>query len=198
MESTFPPPPEERLEEALERVLAALPEATGKRRAFLLQRAGDVCVGLDDRRKALGWYGRAVDQNLQLGDPEQAALLCRLILHVQPDAVRARCTLTWIDLGTGQHAEAEENLAHYVESARKAGQNEMAAQQLGWMFAATPDPAIRERVIAGLRALGQPARADALVAELAGAHPSSTPGHAELWQRVLAATVGPTAAPPGR
>ena len=198
MESTSPLPPEERLEAALERVLAALPEATGKRRAFLLKRAGDVCVGMDDRRRALGWYGRAVDQHLQLGDPEQAALLCRLILHVQPDAVRARCTLTWIDLGTGQHHEAEENLARYVESARKAGQNEMATQQLGWMFAATADRIIRERVVAGMRALGQPERADALAAEAARADRSSAPGPDELWNRVVAATVGPAAAPPGR
>ena len=186
--------PEERLEAALARVLAALPAASPRKRAFLLKRAGDVCVAMDERRKALGWYGRAVDQLLELGDAAQAALLCRLIVYVQPEAVRARCTLTWIALGTGEDERAAENLAAYVDAARHAGQTALATQQLGWMFAAAPTQPLRERVVAGLRALGEPAHADALAAQLTEAPPAPLPP-AQLWARVLEATIGPPATP---
>lgn len=195
MEST-PPSAEQRLAEALRRTLDALPTASPQQRAFLYKRAGDVCVGLEERRKALGWYGRAVDQYLQLGDAEQAALLCRLIIHVQPEAVRARCTLTWIAIGRGEDAEAARQLDGYVQAALRAGQTTLAAQQVEWMFGTAGSRLVRERVAAALHVLGEDARADVLAARVAEPSPA---GAEERWARLLAATTGAPAAasPPG-
>ncbi len=197
MESTPDPTAEQRLEEALRRTLSALPEASPVQKAFLYKRAGDVCVGMDERRKALAWYGRAVDQHLQLGDPQQAALLCRLIIHVQPEAVRARGTLTWIALGTAEDDEAARQLDAYVEAVQRAGQGALAAQQLDWMFTTTGSRRLRTRLLAGLEALGETERARVLAAamEMPGAAP------VERWARVLAATTGtpmPPASPPAQ
>ena len=187
--------PEGRLEAALAQTLEQLPSATGRARAALLKRAGDVCVSMGEPRKALGWYGKAVDQYLELADPEQAALLCRLIIFVQPEAVRARCTLTWIALGAEQHAEAAGLLADYVEAARTAGQTTIAAQQLGWMFEATRSEATRARIVIGMLKLGESDRAEALAAELEGvAPPAGAQDREELWARVLQAAVGPAPA----
>jgi tetratricopeptide (TPR) repeat protein len=187
--------PEGRLEAALAQTLEQLPSATGRPRAALLKRAGDVCVSMGEPRKALGWYGKAVDQYLELADPEQAALLCRLIIFVQPEAVRARCTLTWIALGAEQHADAAGLLADYVEAARTAGQTAIAAQQLGWMFEATRSEATRARIVIGMLKLGESDRAEALAAELEGVEPpAGAQDREELWARVLQAAVGPTPA----
>src|SRR5919205_1049644 len=92
-------------------------EASAEQRAFLLKRAGDVCVGLGEPRKALGWYGRAVDQHLELKQLVHAETLCRMIIYVEPNAVRARCTLTWIAIGEDRLPEAAEQLAAYVDAA---------------------------------------------------------------------------------
>jgi hypothetical protein len=187
-----PTPPaesEQRLEAALHSIVEQLPAASAEQRAFLLKRAGDVCVGLGEPRKALGWYGRAVDQHLELGQVEQAGTLCRLIIYVQPDAVRARCTLTWIAIGTERHPEAGEQLGAYLDAARSAGQTAMAAQQLGWMFGVVTSPNLRRQLVAGMRTLGYPDRADAM-AEALRADPSPYVVDPErLWEQMMEATV---------
>jgi hypothetical protein len=184
--------PEERLDAALKKVLAELESASPAQRAFLLKRAGDICVSLDEQRRALGWYGRAVDQLMELGEAEEAARVCRLIIFVQPEAVRARCTLTWIAIGREQHAEALQYLGAYAEAARQAGQTALAAQQMEWMFDATPARPLRDRIVFEMCTLGDSDRADALVARLAEPPPPAL--HPDrLWSRVLDATVGAAA-----
>jgi predicted Zn-dependent protease len=183
------PDPEERLEAALRAVVEQLPAATAVQRAFLLKRAGDVCVGMGEPRRALGWYGRAVDQHLELGEVEQAATLCRLIIYVQPDAVRARCTLTWIAIGTDRHPEAAEQLGAYVDAARAAGQQEIAARQLGWMFGVVSSPNLRRQVVAAMRALGEDARADGMAEALRADPAPFEVDRAKLWETLMEATV---------
>jgi len=179
---------DERLESALQAVLATIPSATPLERAFLLKRAGDLCVSMDDRRRALGWYGRSVDQWLELGNWEQAALLCRLIVSVQPEAVRARCTLLWIAIGTRHDGDALQELSGYVAAAIQHRQTTLAAQQLVWMFDATTSIPLREQLVAELIRLGD-ARAEVLRARLHDA--SATPADPDqLWARVLDATIG--------
>lgn len=187
-----PSPPaesEQRLEAALKSVVEQLPGATPQQRAFLLKRAGDVCVGLGEPRRALGWYGRAVDQHLELNEEEQAATLCRLIIYVQPEAVRARCTLTWIAIGTERHPEAGEQLGAYIDAARHAGQAAMAAQQLGWMFGVVSSPNLRRQIVAGMRALGEEARADAMAEALRSDPAPYAVERDRLWNQLMEATV---------
>lgn len=185
--------PDPRLETALRQVVDALSTALPGQRAFLLKRAGDLCVSMEQRGKALGWYGRAVDQSLQLGDAAGAARICRLIVFVQPDAVRARCTLTWIALGTGDREAAVECLGDYAEAARRAGQTAIAARQLGLMFDAAADRGFRERLVFELTTLDDVDRVAALAGRLrAPAEPAPDPD--ALWARVLDATIGEGAA----
>lgn len=178
-----------RLETALQQVLDALPTASPPQRAFLLKRAGDLCVSMEQRGKALGWYGRAVDQSLELGDAEGAAQICRLIIFVQPEAVRARCTLTWIAIGTGDQAAAVESLGDYADAARRAGQEAIAARQLGLMFDAAADRAFRERLVFEMTTLNDVERAADLAERLRAPAPPA-PAREQLWASVLDATIG--------
>jgi hypothetical protein len=180
---------EERLELALKAVLDALPHGTPRQKAILYKRAGDICVSVDERRKALGWYGRAVDQLLELGDADEAARICRLIIFVQPDAVRARGTLTWIEIGTGQYDGAVEHLAAYAHAAREAKQTVLAAQQMEWMYDVAVSAALRDRIIQEMRTLGHPARAEAIARRVPHPPPASLTRE-QIWARVLDATVG--------
>jgi hypothetical protein len=180
---------DQRLEDALKAVLDALPHATPKQRAILFKRAGDICVSVEERRKALGWYGRAVDQLLELGDAAEAARICRLIIFVQPDAVRARGTLTWIEIGTGQYEGAVEHLVAYAQAARQAGQTVLAAQQLGWMYDVAISAALRERILIEMRTLAGAERAAALAQHVPHPPPAALSPE-QIWVRVLDATVG--------
>ena len=177
-----------RIEHALRDVNSSLATAAPRERASLLKRAGDICVGLDEPRRALAWYGRAIDQLLELGEGTDAARLCRLIIFVQPNAVRARSTLTWIDLGTGRQDAAIEELRAYAQASRVAGQNALAADQLEAMFEVATLPALRERLVVEMRALGESARAEAMAVRL----PQSPipPSPEVLWATVLDATIG--------
>jgi len=183
--------PKAGLDDALAAVNRVLTGAAGADRALLLKRAGDVCVAHGEPRRALPWYGKAVDQYLELGQPDQAAELCRLIISVQPDAVRARCTLTWIALGAERHAEAGSLLSDYVSAAVRAGQTALAERQLTWMFEATRSESTRARIVVGMLKLGETARAEAMAAELDGVRAiSGARDSDELWARVLQAAVG--------
>lgn len=183
---------EERLEAALRAVKDSLPHATPRQRALLFKRGGDICVGLDERRKALPWYGRAIDQLLELGEGEEAARMCRLIIFVQPDAVRARGTLTWISIGIGDQDAAAEHLGAYAQAARQAGQTALAAQQLTWMFEVATSPGLRERIATEMRTLGDAQRAAALASRLHAAPPGPIERE-DLWARVIDATIGAAA-----
>lgn len=196
--STIPTDTREDLDAALAPIREQLDASQGHERAVLLRRAGDICVRMGEPRKALGWYGRAVDQYLEMGESEQAARVCHEIIQVQPDAVRARCTLTWIALGAEKHAEAGRLLADYVSAALRAGQTELAAQQLGWMFDATRSESTRARIVVGMLKLGDTEKAEALAAEFDSAFPTGgDQDRDELWARVLQAAVGVPVAKPG-
>jgi hypothetical protein len=180
---------EQRLEAALRTIMESLPSASAEQKAFLLKRAGDVCVALGEPRKALGWYGRAVDQHLELGQMEQAATLCRLIIYVEPNAVRARCTLTWIAIGEDRLPEAAEQLGAYVDAARRAGQTEIAARQLGWMFGVLASQNLRRHIVAGMRALGEEDRAEAMSEALGASLEVRAVDRERVWEQLLEATV---------
>jgi hypothetical protein len=181
--------PDPRLEGALRTLVESLPDASPEQRAFLLKRAGDVCVGLGEPRKALGWYGRSVDQHLELRQLEQAATLCRLIIYVESNAVRARCTLTWIAIGEDRLPEAADQLGAYVDAARHAGQNEMAVRQLGWMFGVVTSPNLRRHIVAGMRALGEESRAEAMAESLRSTPDVRPVDRDRVWEQLLEATV---------
>ena len=175
--------------DAIERMLIGSPPRS---QSVLLKQAGDLCASVGERRRALAWYGRAVNLHLELGEPPRAAALCHTILSIQPEAVRARCTLAWLALAGGRAMETREMVGEYASAARAAGQNAMAVQQLAWMFDAAADEFLRHDIVRAIRSLGDDTRAAVLATE----PPSRAPlDHDELWSRVLRGTLAP---PPTR
>ena len=92
-----PGAPEE-LQRELDAIERRLAGSSPRNQSVLLKQAGDLCASMGERRRALGWYGRAVNLHLELGEAPRAAALCHTILTLQPEAVRARCTLAWLAL----------------------------------------------------------------------------------------------------
>lgn len=176
------------LEAGLTAIEDSLEAAAPRTRAILLKRAGDLCASMGESRRALVWYGRAVDQYLELRDTAAAGLICRMILYVHPDAVRARCTLCWIDIAAGRHEQAATRVWEYAEAARKAGQQQVAAQQLGWMFDAAGEGPLRERIVFALLRLGDEERAGSLSQRHDPAALALPGDQASVWAQVMEGT----------
>ncbi len=171
--------------DAIERMLAGSPPRS---RSVLLKRAGDLCASMGERRRALAWYGRAVNLHLELGEAPRASALCHTILSIQPEAVRARCTLAWLALAGGRTVEARRLVDEYASAAGRAGQNAMASQQLAWMHEAAADTLLRRDIVRAVRVLGDDARAAALSSV---PRPTAPLDHEDLWSRVLRGTLAP-------
>ena len=185
---------------SLERDLASL-EAEAARavpgyEAQFLNRAGDLCLGAGQRRRALGYYGRAIDHCLVAGRYDAAAGICRKLLRISPRAVRTRATLAWLALGKGLHGDARREIDEYVKAAARAGEERRAARQLSMMAQATLDPDLRRLLAEHLVRLGEQAEAEHIIRDLASGRDARTMPSAEqqdkLWAQVLrAALMGP-------
>jgi tetratricopeptide (TPR) repeat protein len=157
-----------------------------------LNRAGNLCVDAGQPGRALGYFGRAIDAYLESGRFGAAEVLCRKILQISPNAVRPRCTLTW--LAIGKHAaERSRELADYVEAAENAGQQTLAVKQLVLMAEAKPDPALLEEIGQHLLRLDAPDKADHVFGELfkgreAGVS-SAAMDEGKLWAKMLRAVL---------
>jgi hypothetical protein len=182
-----PGAPEE-LQRELDAIERRLAGTSPRNQSVLLKHAGDLCASMGERRRALGWYGRAVNLHLELGEASRAAALCHTILSIQPEAVRARCTLAWLAMSGGRTMEARQLVGEYAAAARAAGQDAMAAQQLTWMFEAADDGFLRHDIARALRALNDDARSTSLPSE---SRPTGPLDHDELWARVLRGTLAP-------
>jgi hypothetical protein len=185
------------LEAGLTAIEASLENAAPRTRGILLKRAGDLCASMGEGRRALVWYGRAVDQYLELRDTAAAGLICRMILYVHPGAVRARCTLCWIDIAAGRHEQAAAQIREYAEAAGKAGQQQMAAQQLGWMFDAAGEGPLRERIVFALLRMGESEHAGRLSQRHDPAADVQPGADAQMWSHLMegnASTAGVLAA----
>jgi tetratricopeptide (TPR) repeat protein len=158
--------------------------------APLFNRAGDLCLdaGLSDR--ALEYYGRGIDAYLRAGRYDAAAGVCRKLLRVAPNAVRARCTLAWLAIGKGHQGDARAEVEAYVAAARRARQEPIAIRQLRMMGEVVFDEELWRVLSEQLHALGETAGSTAATPPAVA--PASAEDREALWARVLqAALMGP-------
>lgn len=151
-------------------------------------RAGDLCVEADDPSRALAYYGRAIDAYLRAGRYNAAGAVCRKLLRMSPNAVRARCTLAWLAIGKGLLTDATREVDEYVRIAAESGQTDLALAQIRLMAEATHDPDMRALLADHLRTLGDQEAAER--ATEMEAVPDDQREEAEArWSRVLRAAL---------
>lgn len=159
--------------------------------AQFFNRAGDLCVEAQDRGRALGYYGRAIDAYLRAGRYNAAGAVCRKLLRISPSAVRARCTLAWLSIGKGLLSDAQWEVDEYVQAAVDTGQADLALTQIRMMAEATYNPELRALLADHLHKLGDSEAARRVM----DSQPLEDEPREEaeaLWSRVLrAALMGP-------
>jgi hypothetical protein len=182
----------------LERQLRAIEREAGEAHpgfdAPLFNRGGDLCLEANQRSRAMEYYGRAIDAYLRAGRFDAAGGVCRKLLRISPKAVRSHCTLAWLAIGKGLLGDAPREIAGYVDAARRARQEKLAAKQLRMMSEVAFDPEMRQLLADHLRELGDDGGAQAVVEGLADGVgvPPTAEDREELWAKVLrAALMGP-------
>ncbi|MEX2570680.1 MAG: hypothetical protein WD737_05195 [Gemmatimonadota bacterium] len=185
-----------RLDRELSELESQASEASSGYETQFLNRAGNLCVEAGQPARALGYYGRAIDAYLESGRFGAAEVLCRKVLEIAPQAVRARCTLAWLALGKGFRAGTRSEIGEYVRAAERAGQQELAAKQLLMMAEATVEVDLREEIARHLLHLEESEKADRVFGrvfeERNGIRPAPVPDEGKLWTKLLrAALMGP-------
>lgn len=128
--------------------------------AFFYNRAGDLCLREGEARRALGYYGRAIDAYLRADRFEAAGAVCQKLLRTDPNAVRPRCTLVWVAIARGFESQAVPLVEQYVNAAFQAGKEWVAIQHLIRMARVCRDPALLTQIGEGLLSLGASGAAD--------------------------------------
>ena len=142
----------------LESRLAALEEEAARARPGYqgtpLNKAGDLALRAGQRKRAVEFYGRAIDAFLEDQQREAARGVANKIIRVHPKAVRTLCTLTWLDLAARHKATALLHLRDYVEAAQEIGEETRAARQLHEMARVCPQEEFLDAVADALDGLG--------------------------------------------
>jgi tetratricopeptide (TPR) repeat protein len=161
--------------------------------AQALNRAGDLCLQVGQRARAFRYFGRAIDSNLRAHRFDAAAAICRKLLRIAPETVRARCTLAWLSIGKGHVHDAQREVTEYVLAARKAGQGAVARRQLLEMARVAQAREFRALLAIQLQDVGDPAAAEEILAWLEEPDQAPPPlDGEERWARVVsAALMGP-------
>ena len=185
-----------RLDDQLKQIEEEANAAPESLRGPLFNRAGDLCAAEGRTKRALVWYGRAVDVYLEAGFLGAAAAMCRKILRHSPEAVRAHCTLACL-AAHGQHLrEVKTEIRHLVEASQRTHTERLTIARLRLLADAVEDREVRQHIAAQLHALGDELGSERIAAALAAEVPrragDALPGDDEQWNKlVLAAALDP-------
>jgi tetratricopeptide (TPR) repeat protein len=165
-------------------------------RLKLLNRAAELCAVAGERAGAAVYYGRAIDTLLDSGEYDRAAMLCRKLIRVFPEVVRAHATLAVIAIGKNLTGDAERHLEDYVGAAIWAERESLTRARLRAIAEAADDEQLRSTIAHHLWQLGDHTGSKKILyPELAGAAPGGSAAALdpeERWQRLIAlARMGP-------
>ncbi|HUF50712.1 MAG TPA: hypothetical protein VMN60_07765 [Longimicrobiales bacterium] len=128
--------------------------------AGYMNEAGDLCLTSGDVMRALDYFGLAIDAHVRADRFTAAMALCRKVLRIQPEVVRARCTLAWLSIGNGFEGDACSWIGGYVDAAERVGRERLAVSQLRRMGELATGEQLRMLVGERLLALGDDRTAD--------------------------------------
>jgi hypothetical protein len=133
---------------------------TPEQRGRLMNMAGDLCMEADQRERALLYFDACIDLYLVAGRFAASAAVCEKLVRLNPEVVRARCTLAWLAIARGLDDEAVRRIEEYGEAALRLERTVIAQRQLRAMAEEVDSEAVLEAIAHALLKLGDAVAAD--------------------------------------
>ena len=148
-------------------------------------RLGNLCMQTGERTRALTLYGRGIDAYLAAGELERASDLCRKVIAIAPEVIRARCTLAFVSLGRGEMEAFEQELHEYVTVARQAGKEEFATARIRMVASITRGPDVQMLLARVLLELGDVRGSAHILDDMQTGSDAQPAQERENWLRLL-------------
>lgn len=157
----MPQPDAVPLESALHEVSERLREdLSPEQRARIMNIAGDLCFDAGQRERALLYYDACIDLYLSASRFAASAAICEKLVRLNPEVVRARCTLAWLAVARGLDDEARRRIEEYGEAALRLERPTVAQRQLRAMAEEVDNEEVLEAIAHALLKLGDSVTAD--------------------------------------
>jgi tetratricopeptide (TPR) repeat protein len=131
-----------------------------EQRARLMNIAGDLCFDAGQRERALLYYDACIDLYLSASRFAASAAICEKLVRLNPEVVRARCTLAWLAIARGLDDEARRRVEEYGEAALRLERPTVAQRQLRAMAEEVDAEEVLEAIAHALLKLGDAVSAD--------------------------------------
>lgn len=169
----------------------ALRELTGRMRADispelrarLMNQAGDLCFEAGQRERALLWFDASIDLYLSLGRFAASAAICEKLVRLNPQVIRARCTLAWLAIARGLDDEATQRVEEYGHASLRLERPTVAQRQLRAMAEETDSETVLEAIGQALLRLGDAVSADRVFAMVESPSTRRMPVYASSEER---------------
>jgi tetratricopeptide (TPR) repeat protein len=149
------------LEDALQDLATRMrQDLTPEPRARLMNMAGDLCYDAGQRERALLYFDAAIDLYLSAGRFAAGAAICEKLVRLNPQVVRARCTLAWLAIARGLDDQAARLIDEYGEAALRLERPTVAQRQLRAMAEEVESEDVLDAIAHALLKLGDPVSAD--------------------------------------
>lgn len=131
-----------------------------EQRARLMNIAGDLCFEAGQRERALLYFDACIDLYLSASRFAASAAICEKLVRLNPEVVRARCTLAWLAIARGLDDEARRRVEEYGEAALRLERPTVAQRQLRAMAQEVDSEEVLEAIAHALLKLGDSVSAD--------------------------------------
>lgn len=148
-------------------------DMTPDQRARLMNMAGDLCMQAVQRQRALLYFDASIDLYISAGSFAAAAAICEKLVRLNPQIIRARCTLAWLAIARGLDDEAQRRVEEYGEASIRLERPTIAQRQLRAMAQEVDSEPVMEAIAHALLKLGDAVSADRVFGQ---AHAATTRG----------------------
>lgn len=136
--------------------------------------------------EALACFGRAIDSYLESGYFDAAAALCRRVIRLHPEVVRARCTLAFLSIGRRNLGDAVQEITEYTMAAKRSHTELYAIPRLRLMAQATGDANVLRCIGLALGDLGDGEGSEQVQERIRNLPEKRLEDAGERWERLLA------------
>jgi tetratricopeptide (TPR) repeat protein len=149
------------LEDALQDLATRMrQDLTPEPRARLMNMAGDLCYDEGHRERALLYFDAAIDLYLSAGRFAAGAAICEKLVRLNPQVIRARCTLAWLAIARGLDDQAARLIDEYGDAALRLERPTVAQRQLRAMAEESVSEDVLDAIAHALLKRGDPVSAD--------------------------------------